>query len=334
VDAGVVLAVVALSAVVLLVALIVATAMVLRAVRGQAAGQNPSGTSYGADASTAELAAVIIEARDVVTRFERSVHSLADLNMSGFQRSVYTLADLNISGFEQGVRTLAELQPGTELGASGGPPVEVSESRVVAELNHALQTPLNTLSFAISNLEDLPDDVVLAERAERLAAMTGSLNLCFSALTTFRGLVDRVAAVPASQPSLHAAIRAVSAMYPNSPVKVDFDAVPDQVEGFSNHYLVVMLQPLVENAIEGCLPGGTIEVTFTDEGDEVKFTVYNPVDHPVDGEIFFAPKATTKNGHQGLGVPIAQRLAELARGKLTAEITDTGVLMHVELPRR
>jgi signal transduction histidine kinase len=345
VDAGAVLAVVALSAVVLLVALVVATAMVLRAVRGQAAGLPYPRVGHGADNSTAELAAVLNQADDVVTRFEHSVlrladlnvsgfehgvYRLADLNMSGFEHSVYRLEDLNIRGFEHSVRTLADLQPG----ASGGPPAEVSESRIVTELNHTLQTPLNTLRFAINNLEDLPDDVMLAERAERLAAMTRSLNLCFSALITFRGLVDRVASVPASQPSLHEAIRAVSAMYPTSPVTVDFDAVPNQVDGFSNHYLVIMLQPLVENAIEGCLPGGTVEVTFADEGDEVKFTVYNPVNHPVDREILFAPEATTKNGHQGLGVPIAQRLAELARGKLTAEITDTGVFMHVELPRR
>lgn len=329
VDAGAVLVVVALSAVVLLVALVVATAVVLRAVRGQAAGPKSPRAGHGADDSTAELAAVLDRAGDVVTRFERSVVRLADLDMSGFERSVDMLADLNTSGLEHSVRTLADLRPG----ASDGP-AEVSESRIVAELNHALQTPLNTLRFAISNLEDLPDDVVLAERAERFAAMTGSLNLCFSALITFRGLVDRVASVRASQPSLHEAIRAVSAMYPTSPVTVDFDAVPDQVDGFSNHYLVVMLQPLVENAIEGCLPGGTVEVTFADEGDEVEFTVYNPVDHPVDGDVLFAPQATTKSGHQGLGVPIAQRLAELARGKLTAEITDTGVLVHVELPRR
>jgi signal transduction histidine kinase len=330
VDAGVVLAVVALGAAVLLVALVVATAMVLRAVRGQATGHNSSGSGYSPDGSTAALAAVLEQAHDVVNRFERSVLRLDDLNMRGFEQSVYRLADLDISGFEHSVRTLADLQ----TGASGGPPAEVSESRIVAEMNHALQTPLNTLRFAISNLEDLPDEVVLAERAERLAAMTGSLNLCFSALITFRGLVERAAAVPTSQPSLHEAIRAVSAMYPTSPVTVDFDAVPDQVTGFSNHYLVIMLQPLVENAIEGCRPGDTVKVSFADGRDKVEFTVYNPVDHPVDGEILFAPEATTKNGHQGLGVPIAQRLAELARGKLTAEIADTGVRMHVELPRR
>lgn len=297
-DAGVVLTVVALSVVVLLVAIVVATAMVLRAVRGHPSGPDSRRAGHSVDDSTARLETVLNEARDIVTRLERSAH---------------LLAEFNVSGFEHSVRTLGDLQAAAAPGASGGPPAEVSESRIVAELNHALQTPLNTLRFAISNLEDLPDDVLLAERAERLAAMTGSLNLCFSALTTFRGLVDRVAAVPASQPSLHEAIRAVSAMYPSSPVTVNFDAVPDQVDGFSNHYLVVMLQPLVENAIEGCLSGGTVEVTFADENDEVKFTVYNPVDRPVDGEILFAPTATTKNGHQGLGVPITQRLAELAR---------------------
>jgi signal transduction histidine kinase len=334
VDAGVVLTV-ALSVVVLLVALVVATAMVLRALRGQAAGQrNSPRTDYGMDDSTAALTAVLDQARDVVARLEHSAYQLAAFDVSAFQRGVFTLADFDVGRFAQSVHLLADLRPVMAPHASGGPPVEFTERRIIAELNHALQTPLNTLRLAISNLADLPDDEALAERAERLAAMTGSLNLCFSALITFRGLVKRVAAVPTSQPSLHEAIRAVSAMYPTSPVTVDFDVVPTQVDGFSNHYLVVMLQPLVENAIEGCLAGGTVEVTFADERDEVEFTVYNPVDHPVDEEILFATERTTKNGHQGLGVPIAQRVAELLRGTLTAEITDTGVRMRVELPRR
>jgi hypothetical protein len=101
------------------------------------------------------------------------------------------------------------------------------------------------------------------------------------------------------QPTLHEVIRAVSATYPTSPVTVNFDALPTEVDGFFNHYLVVMLQPLVENAIEGCLAGGTVEVTFADERDEVAFTVYNPVDE----EILFATERTTKNGHHGLGRP-------------------------------
>ena len=81
-------------------------------------------------------------------------------------------------------------------------------------------------------------------------------------------------------------------------------------------------------------PGGTVEITFADHGDAVEFTVFNPVDHPVDKEILFAPRRTTKDRHQGLGVSIAQRLAEFERGDLTADITDTGVRMRVVLPRR
>jgi signal transduction histidine kinase len=116
-------------------------------------------------------------------------------------------------------------------------------------------------------------------------------------------------------------------------VTIDMAELPDQVAGFSNHYLLTMLQPLVENAIEGCAPDGTVEITFADHGDAVEFTVANPVDQPVDREVLFAPQSTTKNGHQGLGVSIVSRLAEFVRGELTADITDTGVRMRVLLPR-
>jgi hypothetical protein len=124
VDAGAVLAVVALSGVVLLVALVVATAMVLRAIRGQVAGQNSSRAGYGVDDSTAVLAVALDQAHDVLTRLEASAYRLADLNVIGLEVAAARLADLDISGFERSVRALSDLQPG----ASGGPPVEVSES--------------------------------------------------------------------------------------------------------------------------------------------------------------------------------------------------------------
>jgi sensor histidine kinase YesM len=95
-----------------------------------------------------------------------------------------------------------------------------------------------------------------------------------------------------------------------------------------------MLQPLVENAIEGHVPGGTVEITCTDHGDAVEFTVFNAVDRRVDKDILFAPQRTTKDRHQGLGVSIVWRLAEIVRGDLTAVITDTDVRMRVLLPRR
>jgi signal transduction histidine kinase len=332
VNAGVVLAVV-LSAGVLLVALAVATGVVLRAVRGSttAKPQDPVAAGYRADDAVARLDAVLGEVRDIVAQLDRSVHAFVDVNfdMRRFERSVLMLADLepviahNLS----------------RLAASGvsSNSAEVSDSRIFAELNHALQTPLRGLGYAFRNLENLPDNVLLEERAKRLADMTVTLDSCTSALVTFRGLVDTVASVPARQPSLNEAVRAFADSIPHpsgEPVRIDFAELPDRVNGFSNHYLLTMLQPLVENAIEGCVPGGTVEITCTDHGGTVEFTVFNPVDHPVAQDILFAPQRTTKDGHQGLGVSIVSRLVEFERGDLTADITDAGVRMRVALPRR
>jgi signal transduction histidine kinase len=332
VDAGVVLVVV-LSAGVLLVALVVATWVVLRAVRASTAAkpQNPIGTDYPTDDATVRLADVLGGAQAIVDRFEHSAYMLMDLSSS-------------MTRFEDSVARLAELQPiiahnlphRVQSGVSSSP-AEVSDSRMVAELNHALQTPLRGLSYAFRNLENLPDDVLIEERARRLADMTAMLDSCTSALATFRGLVDTVASVPARQPSLNEAVRAFAGSIPqpaDEPVAIDFVGLPERVEGFSNHYLLTMLQPLVENAIEGCVPGGAVEITCADHGDAVEFTVFNPVDHPVHKDVFFTPRSTTKRGHHGLGVSNVSRLAEFERGDLTADITDTGVRVRVVLPRR
>ncbi|MEV6444791.1 GHKL domain-containing protein [Amycolatopsis sp. NPDC051716] len=331
-NAGVVIAVV-ISAGLILVALVVATWIVLRAVRGSTAAkpQNAIGAGYRSDDAAMQLADVLGGARETVERFERSVYMLEDVSsgMRGFEHSVALLADMQPISDHNLPRWV---EPGVPSG-----PAEVSDSRMVAELNHALQTPLRGLGYAFRNLENLPDDVLIEERAKRLADMAAMLDSCTSALATFRGLVDTVASVPTRQPSLDEAVRGLAGSIPylaDEPVAIDFVGLPDRVEGFSNHYLLTMLQPLVENAIEGCIPAGAVEITYADHGDAVEFTVFNPVDHPVDKDILFAPRRTTKDGHPGLGVSIVSRLAEFERGDLTADITDTGVRMRVVLPRR
>jgi signal transduction histidine kinase len=324
VNASSVLAVV-LSAGALMVALVVATAVVLRAVRVPTTQEARSLTKSGHPVDDT------VQFEVAVSRLERSAHMLADLDMSGFERSVYLLADMR--------PTMAEIV--SRLGKPGvpGDPAELTDSRIIAELNHALQTPLRGLDYALRNLANLSDDVLLQERGERLADMMTMLDNCTSALATFRVLVDTVASVPARQPSLDEAIRAFSGSvrHPSGdPVSIDFAGLPDRVDGFSNHYLLTMLQPLVENAIEGCVPGGTVEITFADHGDAVEFTVFNPVDHAVDKEVLFKPGRTTKDRdrHQGLGVSIVERLTEFRRGNLSADTTDAGVRMRVVLPRR
>jgi signal transduction histidine kinase len=324
VNAGSVLAVV-LSAGVLLVALVVATAVVLRALR--ASTTQPPGslmkTGYPVD-DTARL-------EMAVSRLESSAYMLADLDMSRFERSVLMLAEMQ--------PTIDRMV--SRSGEPGGPSdlIELTDSRIVAELNHALQTPLRGLHYALRNLVNLSDTVLLQERGERLADMMTMLDSCTSALATFRVLVDTVASVPARQPSLDEAIRAFSGSVQRpsgDPVTIDFAGLPDRIDGFSNHYLLTMLQPLVENAIEGCVSGGTVEIIFADHGDAVEFTVFNPVDHAVDKKVLFEPGETTKDSdrHQGLGVSIVERLTEFGRGKLSGDITDTGVRMRVVLPRR
>jgi signal transduction histidine kinase len=309
--------------------------LVLRAVRASTTGQMRS-------------SAAVAEWVDAVARFERSIALLVDLQLdtNRFRESVVMLADLRLdtNRLWESAIMLEQLQPTlkgmasrlVEPTAPSGP-IEVTESRIVAELNHALQTPLRGLGYAARNLENLPDGVLIQERAKRLADMTAMLDSCTSALATFRGLVDTVASVPARQPSLDKAVRVFGDSIPHptgKPVVIDLVRLPDRVDGFSNHYLLTMLQPLVENAIEGCTPGGTVEITCTDHGDAVEFTVFNPVDHLVDDDVLFAPRRTTKDGHQGLGVSIVSRLAEFERGVLTADVTDTGVRMRVVLPRR
>jgi hypothetical protein len=202
VNVGLLLAVV-ISAAVLLVCLVVATAVVLRAVR----------------AASRRLEEVFGELRWVTKGSERSVRVLADMQ--------HTVTEL-VSRSTQ----IAELVSRSSQPEESRRSTEVSDSRIVAELNHALQTPLRGLGYAVQNLARVSDELLLQERTKRLADLTAMLDSCTSTLATFRGLADTVASVPARQPSLDEAIRVFSDSIPrrsSEPVTVEFAGLPDRV---------------------------------------------------------------------------------------------------------
>jgi sensor histidine kinase regulating citrate/malate metabolism len=111
--------------------------------------------------------------------------------------------------------------------------------------------------------------------------------------------------------------------------------LPETVEGFDNSYLATLLLPLVENAVEASPHNGVIELSFSDHETYVQFEVGNDVREPVVMDIVFTPGGSTKDGHEGLGVPTARWLAESVRGgSLIANVNDDRFRVLVRLPRR
>lgn len=214
---------------------------------------------------------------------------------------------------------------------------ELSQDRLMAELAHSLATPLSGLKARILALCDEYGDGEPNLLSE-FAALQTRIEVCEAVLATFRR-VNRAAAVDSSYQLAsiadtlrlvhHDADRRVGVS-----TRLEMD-LPEVVAGFDNSYLATLLLPLVENAVEASPHNGLIELEFSDHETYVQFEVGNDVREPVVMDMVFAPGGSTKDGHEGLGVPTVRWLAESVRGgSLIANVSGDRFRALVRLPRR
>ncbi|MFF4692181.1 sensor histidine kinase [Streptomyces sp. NPDC001307] len=195
----------------------------------------------------------------------------------------------------------------------------LGQARLLAELTHALRTPLAGLKAQIMTVQTRHDDLdAVPELAGALARIEERAQVCEAVVATFRRLGALADAVPGEYlPSLTRAVRDIHAAAEErtgrgTTLRTD---LPESVAGYRNDYLATLLLPLIDNAVEASPPGGTIEVAHRDEEGTVTLQLTNAVQAPVDMEALASPGRSTKGGdHQGLGYPGAQRLAALTRG--------------------
>jgi signal transduction histidine kinase len=215
---------------------------------------------------------------------------------------------------------------------------ELSAKVILAELTHSMKSPLLTLKGNASNLASLFPADGDSDTLQRLEDIVWGVRECELALDTFRQLVDDSSEV--TRLGLLSLREAVAYLHGStdrllSRGTILASAVPEEVPGFSQDYLVTLLRPLVENAVEASPPGREVTVAIFDEDDVVRVSVDNAVEGPFDPDILGRPGETTKAHHSGLGLSVARRLAAMTPdGTVDAGLRDGRVVIRVDLPRR
>lgn len=78
-----------------------------------------------------------------------------------------------------------------------------------------------------------------------------------------------------------------------------------------------------------------MQLIFSDHGTYILFDVVNTAREKVAMDTVFAAGGSTKDGHEGLGVPTVQWLAEsVPGGSVIADINESIFHVQVRLPRR
>ncbi|MDX3663950.1 hypothetical protein PV646_42260 [Streptomyces sp. ID05-26A] len=219
---------------------------------------------------------------------------------------------------------------------SGSVVSSVDQGLTVREISHALNTPLAQIETAALLLKENAGDPEVRDASIR--DVLEAAELCKTFIGGFRQVASVVGPLGWESRSLVKTLDSGCRMYMRKSLKdasISMD-LPDSVEGYSNSYILSVLLPLVENAVESNVGGGEISVKLLRlEENVLRFEVINtPELLPIGDDDIYRPGFTTKDGaHEGLGLSSVKVMVSAHRdGKIGHRIDGEKVTFFVLLP--
>lgn len=284
-----------------------------------------SGSGFTSETLAATLAAVVavltlgfgtLTLRRLRIETQRNAEHLTK-SMRELEYNQERLSREQASHISVNVERLAEdlqITPRGELiiGRSAGRETE----QLIREISHSLNTPLGQIELTIARLAEIAEKGS-ASLSLRDAATRARQNIqtCRAVLAAYKELTS-VSAV-ASQwdvDDLRSTLRAITETFISQEGKpiddIQEDALlPRSVVGYSNYFILSLLLPLVQNAVEAAPPNTAIECWLEQGDNYYRFHVGNVADPMPDLELLSAEGYTTKGeGHEGLGLSSVRTL--------------------------
>ncbi len=212
--------------------------------------------------------------------------------------------------------------------------VEALRKRVLNVIPHALRTPITTfrgLAEALPNASEAEIREQLTPALRRLAAQAEHLVddlLIASGYTT---------ALPTSAMAAHPVVATVRQVWEEVGTGLPLDVEGDEAVTASapEGNLFKILVHVLDNAAKYGEAPHSVRVGAVGERVKIEVTTGGPT--PADAPMFFEPfyrgeKAVMRSSGLGLGLTVAQVLAEQAGGSMNLECpADGGITTHIEL---
>jgi two-component system sensor histidine kinase CpxA len=219
----------------------------------------------------------------------------------------------------------------------------VAERRLLQDVSHELRSPLARLAFAAELARTAPDRDAAINRLKRELDCLAGVVASLLDVTRAEGdpLADSVELVRLDD-VLHDVVESSTLDAEARECLLTVSGSSAAMIRANRELLRQGLDNVVRNALRYSPPGGEIEITRRDVGDETIICIrdHGPgvPEHLLTQifEPFFrvdgAPRPST--GSVGLGLSIVRRIVELHNGRVSAENTGPGLRVTIALPHR
>lgn len=214
-----------------------------------------------------------------------------------------------------------------------------------SKLSHELRTPLAIVSTSLDNLEQETRASADKTYLARLRQGADRLEAILQAMTAATRVEQAIGQTQLERFEVTAVVAGcVSAyrdVYPAQRFALAEPGGPAPIDG-SPELIAQLLDKLVDNAAGFAAEGSTIEIGILASADEIELTVTNrgpllpeSMRHQLFDSLVSVRDDRTGKAHLGLGLYIAQLIAEFHGGRVEASnLADgSGVRMRVVLPR-
>ncbi|MFT9477039.1 sensor histidine kinase [Streptomyces sp. Mo3] len=205
-------------------------------------------------------------------------------------------------------------------------------ARLIQEIAHSLRTPLAQIEAAAISIE-------LRGHAESAAIqrIRSGVEICKCFISAYRNhgrVQEKVGNSPNDSNSkiLESAIEFYREAS-NKTLSAELHDIPASLSGYSNDFVIAVLLPLLENAVEASPEGDKVSLEFTRDQHFANFIVTNTFTGNAPGVNVFDRGYTTKSNHQGVGLSVSKGLIEgFAGGELKMDVENKKVKFTVSLP--
>jgi len=209
--------------------------------------------------------------------------------------------------------------------------VPAEHASVVREIAHSLNTPLAQIEASVLSMRGTTE-----EQHRKLNGILDSVRICKSFLAAFREVATLARDSQAWSPnSLRSALRAATTLYADRAEhrpKVEVHA-PHSITGYTNNFVMAVLLPLLENAVEAVRTNGSVSVHADEAYDGVRLRVSNDTAETVLPDDIYYVGFSTKEGHDGLGLPSVCRLLASRNARISHLIANGRVTFTIDMPR-